>query len=184
MNIALSYENLLKKYFSFGVDVLFTQKGFYTPVVFTDINGNPTGEGYSILDRYNYVALPVKVGWRFGHEFYGFGNVGIAPGMISYADRKIPSYRVGNIIYEGEQLVLTDIVRRIDVAGLVELGGGYHISEELRVFGIAGFQHSFTPFSTPFYFNPANLWHYGFNFSVGAKYRLPAKKEELTQSQN
>lgn len=176
LHVELNYENQLTKHFSFSTGLLYTQYGFDIPVQRFDNVGNPLSDGYAWTYRFDYLKVPIKVGWHFGNSIYGFGNIGFAPGVIMYAETYKPSFS-GPIFSDPEETIIeTSNVRRYDVSGLAELGGGYKLNEQFRIFGLLGFQHSLTTFSTPFYFNPSNLWHYGFSFSVGAKYKLAKKK--------
>lgn len=181
--LALTYQNLLKKRFSFSTGVEYVQAGFDSTIEYTNNTGNTLGTS-DISFRFDYIRIPVKIGWRYGGRIYGFTNLGIAPGAIIFARTTIPSFESNNFSITQSKQVVTENVRRYDVTALAEIGGGYKINELFRIYASLRFDHSLTTFSTPFYFNPANLWHYGFSFSVGTKYRLSAKKEKTTLSQS
>src|SRR5690554_2780435 len=72
----LSYEYKLKKDYTLGIDFLYAQKGYSNKIIFTDNNGNPTGESVAVIFDFDYFSFPMKTGFTFGEKLIGFGNIG------------------------------------------------------------------------------------------------------------
>jgi hypothetical protein len=164
----LSYEYLLKSNFSLGADLLYVQRGFNSRLIFTNAIGQMTGENAISKMRYDYVSLPIKASFKLGEQFYGFGNIGLAPSILVETEFTIPGILGG----ESQVLRATDKVSKFDLAGLIEVGAGYKIQERFLLFASVAFQHSFTTITNANYFSNGDIYHYGFTFSLGVKYAL------------
>ena len=74
-----------------------------------------------------------------------------------------------------ETIDVTDQVKRIEIGGLIEIGGSYKIKDELLIFTSFAYQSGFTTITNPDYFSDSKVRHYGMTLSIGLKYAL--KKE-------
>ena len=167
----LTYEYLFLKHFTIGADLLYVQRGFRNDVTFTDNVGNSLGIT-RIRYNYDYVSLPVKIGFTIGSKLYAFANIGICPSYLVSAKTIFPMVDSQmNII--GENIVTnTKDVTRFDWAAIVEAGGGYKINDKMSVYASFAYQHSFTSIDNSTYFVNSKVKHYGMAFSVGVKYAL------------
>ncbi len=77
----LTYTFHFNERLTFGADRLYLQRGFRDDIYFTDQSGYVEEEK---LFRFNfdYVAVPLKVGYNFGQQLYGFVNVGVMPSFL------------------------------------------------------------------------------------------------------
>ena len=168
----LTYEYLLKKHFSFGADIIYNQRGFNNDIVFTDKTGNPTGITSTNQFNYDYISIPLKVGYNIGNKFYGFANIGVSPSFLIDAKTKFPTIDIDGNVNGSETLNVTNNVTKFDLAGLVEIGGGYKFKDRYWLFTSFAYQQSFTTITNSDYFTNSTIKHYGLTFSVGLKYSV------------
>ena len=79
------------------------------------------------------------------------------------ADGKVDGYEI---------IDLTNNVTKFDLAGLLEIGGGYKFKKGYWLYSSIGYQQSFTTFSNSEYFANSKIRHNGINLTVGLKYAL------------
>lgn len=172
-NGGLTYEYLLNKKFSVGIDFLYYQKGFTNDIVFTDELGNPTGEGANSEFNYNYLSLPLKGGFVIREKISGFANLGIIPSVL--IDSETIMTAIDGFAEETTNNV-TDKVTKFDLGGLVEIGANYKLLTDFLISASIGYQHSFTSITNDNYFSNAEARHYGAVLSIGLKYSLKKDK--------
>lgn len=150
-----NYQYQFKNKLQLGVDVLYAQKrqvvkGQYTHNSFPPnqrgfiYNPNPTRQDGDIVqykqdEQYNYLSMPLKLGYSIGNKLRGFMNVGLVPSLIlsskyTYTENGGPrteTFVVGT--YSEESL---------DIAGIVELGSSYTIKQQYVMFLLCNFQSS------------------------------------------
>lgn len=164
-------EKSFSKNFSLGADLLYCQRGFNSTSRFTDELGHKTGQTVVITFNYDYIALPLKVGLRTGNKLYGLFSLGLTLSILSDATTKVPVVNSqGQVI--GEELVKPHTVTKFDVAGLLEIEGGYQFINKFCAFTSFRYQYSFTTISNPEYFKGRAMRHYGLFLSAGLKYAL------------
>ncbi|MCH7403742.1 porin family protein [Belliella kenyensis] len=172
LTAGLTYEYLSNKYLSFGADLIYNQRGFTIETPFTDSQANLTGDSYTSIFEYDYVSVPIKVGFNIGTVLYGFANIGIVPSLLLDAKHTVPIYFEEGEFVENKTLDVTDTVSKFDFAGLAEMGGGYKISMRTSLFTSLSYQHSFTSITNSSYFANNNIRHIGINFITGLKFAL------------
>jgi hypothetical protein len=169
----LTYEYTLQNSISFTAGITYDQRGFRSASIVRDEDGALLSDEVGTFKfDYNYLSLPLKAGYHFGKKFYGFGNIGIVPGLLINAKHHIPGYQTGGTTVEPKTIDVTDRVNEFDIAGLVEIGAGYNIKAKYKVFTSVTYQHSFTTFANSNYFSNAEITHHALTLSVGMKYRL------------
>jgi hypothetical protein len=62
--------------------------------------------------------------------------------------------------------------RKFDISALIELGGGYNISDRIRLCTSFSFQNSLMPATLPEDGDLFELTHYGMTITAGIKYTL------------
>jgi len=172
LSAGLTYEFLIKKQFSIGVDLIYNQRGFTDDIVFTDNLGNPTSVKYTSKFNYDYVSLPLKSGFNIGNKLYGFTNIGLIPSLLIDAKMTIPSIDL-DLNLTGEKILdVTNLVSKFDLAGLVEIGGGFKINGHYWLFASFSYQHSFTTITNSDYFANSKIRHNGMALTMGLKCAL------------
>jgi len=167
----LTYELFIKKNTSFGADLLYNQRGFTEEIVFTDNQGNPTGQKATTEYNFNYLSLPVKVGIYTKNRTRIGLNLGFVPSCLIKSETILPPYESGGQVYNGQTINTTDRVTKFDFAGLVEFAFNFQLKDNYWFLGTISYQHSFTDFTNKDYFN-RNMNHYGLILSIGFRYRL------------
>jgi len=170
--IGLTYDFLFKKYFSAGADIIYNQRGLRNDIIFTDDLGNPTGKKATSKFNYDYITLPLKVGFNYGKTVYGFANIALTPSMLVDAKTITPSIDFNGTTIPGETFNVTNRVNKFDIGELVEIGGGYKFKGRYWLFTAFSYQHSFTTITNSDYFANSKIRHYAMTLNLGLKCAL------------
>lgn len=166
----VTYEYAFKRPFSIGADILFSQRGFKNPLILTDNLGNPTGERADLHQRFDYVALPIKFGYRRGTRVFGFINAGVVPSVLVNAVIILPFHLNGQ---PGEErLDITKNASSMDLAAFGEIGGGYTVAGKYGLFASAAYQQSITTIRQGRTYPESIMMSRGLTLSLGVKYAL------------
>lgn len=129
----LSYEYFLKNNISIGADAIYNQRGFTDG--FRMDNGNEVNVSYNM----DYLSVPMKAGfYDIRNKLFGFAKAGVIPSLLVNA--KVS--QTGTEPYD-----VTNSSKKFDLAGLVEVGGGYKIVDRLWLTASFVYQQSLTPTS-------------------------------------
>jgi len=163
-----SYDYIFKKNFIIGADILYNQRGFTNDIIFIDENGNPTGQKATTNFNYDYLTIPLKVGYNYGKTFYCFANTGLTPAILIDAQTITPKIE----FLPSEQNDVTDRVNKFDIGGIVEVGGGYKFEDRFWLYLSFSYQRSFTTITSSDYFANLKIRHNGMAINIGLKYAL------------
>lgn len=172
LTAGLTYEYLFKKDFSIGADLIYNQRGFTNEVVFNDNLGNPTGDKSKTKFNYDYVSLPLKTGYNFGTKLFGFTNIGVIPSLLVNAKMITPTVDPNGKVTGSETFDVTNRVSKFDLAGLIEVGGGYKFNGRYWLFTSFSYQHSFTSITNADYFAGSKIRNNGMALTIGLKCAL------------
>jgi hypothetical protein len=165
----LTYEYLLNKYFSVGADLIYSQKGFTSDLLFAN-QAWPGGlQSETIQFSYDYLSLPVKAGFNVGNKLYGFMNIGVVPSLLVNARTIRPLINANGEKTGSSVFNATSVARKFDFAGLAEIGGGYKIKNRFWVFASFTFESSFTTITNSDYFPGSKIKNYGMALALGLK---------------
>jgi len=170
--IGFNYEFLLSSKMSLETDVLFSQQGFKDKIIFTDAMGNPLGENDNFKFNYDYLIIPLKIGYSFGEKYKITPRIGICPSIILNAKTTLPTFDIDGNQTGSETLDVKNKVSKLDLSGLIEIEGAYAFSNNLELFSSIEYRHSITTFSNDDYFKESKMRHFGFSLSVGLKIKL------------
>jgi len=92
--IGFNYEHLLSSKLSLETGLLYSQQGFKDIITFTDAMGNPSGENDNFKFNYDYLLVPLKIGYSFGEKFKITPRIGICPSVLINAKEKIPTFDI------------------------------------------------------------------------------------------
>ncbi|MEI6576506.1 MAG: outer membrane beta-barrel protein [Bacteroidota bacterium] len=168
----LCYEFILNEHFSVGSEILYDQRGFTDDMFVTDDMGHETDKKVTIKFNYDYISVPIKTGYRFGKKFYGFSNVAVIPSILADATTILPTLDAAMNVIGSETINVTKNVTKFDCAGLIEIGGGYKLTDMTCLFLSFGFQNSFLSITNTDYLEGDKIYHYGMALNVGLKYAL------------
>jgi len=173
--LGITYEYIFKSGFSVGADIVYNQRGFISDFIYTDVSGIPTGQKGTFKFNYDYLTVPLKVGYNYGKIFYSFANIGLTPSILLEAKHLIPEIELPETFLSSERYNLTNKVNRFDIGGILEIGGGYKFKDRLLGFLSLSYQHSLTTFTNSDYFADSKARHYGMTVNLGIKYALTKK---------
>ncbi len=168
----LSYEYFLKENHSISFDLVINQRGFTHELIFTDSQGNPTGQKSVSEFNYDYLSLPIKTGIYLGQKISAFGNIGVVPSILVNAKTKMAPFESDGLYFPGGTNDVTEQVSKFDFAGLIEIGANYKPTDKFWVFSSITYQYSFTTITNSDYFADSKVRHNGLTLSFGVKYRL------------
>lgn len=170
-----NYEFLFQGKYTLGADILYNQQGFTEKDIFTDDTGNPTGKTAEIKFDYDYLSLPLQIGYTLGNKIKGFAKIGVCPSVLLKAATTTPKVDVQGSLIRYETFDVKDKVSKFDLAGLIELGAGYVLNDNLEFFSSLTYRKSVTTFSNADYFKDSKMRHYGYSLAIGLKYKLNDK---------
>ena len=172
LSSGITYEYLFGKHYSLGADIIYNQRGFRDYLTLTDNTGNPTGEKAIYKYNYDYLSIPIKTGFNIGNTFYSFANIGLIPSILVNAKTFLPPFDINAKVGGSDVIDLTNKVTKFDLAGLIEIGGGYKFKNRYWLFSSIGYQQSITTITNSEYFANSKIRHNGMNLTVGMKYAL------------
>lgn len=165
----ITYEYFLKKRFSVGTDVVYIRQGF------RDNFETPVDQEGTYKFHYDYLSVPLKAGYTkfgMGNNLSGFAKAGLVPSFLISAETIMPVFNDNIEITGTETTDITSRVSSFDLAGLVEIGGGYKVIDRLWLTASFMYQHSFTSITTTEYFSNAEMRHHGLTFNLGLKWAM------------
>ena len=166
----ITYEYFLKKRFSIGADVVYIRQGFRYNIE------TPVGQEANHKFHYDYLSVLLKAAYtKFNEEtnFLHFAKVGLVPSFLVNAETTLPVFKDNGEITGTETAGITSRVSPLDLAGLVEVGGGYKVLPRLWLTASFMFQHSLTSITTAEYFGESEMMrHYSMTFNLGLKWAL------------
>jgi len=121
--LGISYTNMLKEKLSLGFDLFYNARGFTQVSEITNEFGDPIPD-YNREFKFEYLSMPIKLGYNLGNKIYGFGNIGVVPSFLLNSSSRVPSLFTSQGVLTYRIDDITSISRRYDVGGLFELGGG------------------------------------------------------------
>lgn len=83
-NFSFTFDRVFLRFITMGFELNYINRGYKLPVTYTDVNGVPLGQ-INMTYRFNYVGLPIKLGFQVGNKNYFFGNVALVSAILSKA---------------------------------------------------------------------------------------------------
>ena len=167
-----TYEYIFPKRVTVGADLIYSQRGFTNEIMHTDDLGNQTSGKATLEFTYDYLSLPIKIGYTTDGNLYSFGNIGLVPSLLIDAKTRRPTFDNGGRVTGTETIDITDRVTDTDFAGLVEIGAGYKISDSFDLFSTFSYQRSLTTITNSEYFTNTTIRHSGTTLYIGVKCSL------------
>lgn len=176
--IGLTYDYIFREHFSFGTGIMYNQRGYTYNLIF---DPSYTGEPYDLIfiGRINrdFITIPLKLGYQYGKAFFGYFNIGLSPSLMVEAYAVYPKLDFnGNNIPE-RAVWNKDLLYKFDLAGFVEVGGGYMFTNGFGLNTSLMYQHSFTPILDYEKSPDSQMIHYGLSLNMGVKYALSKVKQ-------
>ena len=177
----LTYQYLHKQKIIAETNLLFYQTGFYTQS--TEIQNNRL-TSKQLFFSYDYLSLPIKIGYKFGDAFFYTAKMGVAPSYLLSANHLAPEAknnwstaqkikkRTDFITEDLDNINISESATKFDVAAIAELGIGYGLKNGINLLTALEFRHSLKEISNVNYFPEKHLLLYGFSFTFGVNYKL------------
>lgn len=141
-----------------------------------------TGESYQqkSSNEYGYVSIPLMVTYAGATRIYPFISLGLLPSILTKAKVVVERSEFQKVYFSFEK---TDIVSKVDLAGVADVGGGLRISQPLTVFVTASYQKSLVPATETYTIEPDvvekfDMKHEAISFSVGLQYAILKRSRE------
>lgn len=169
LSTGITLDYILRNKISLGADILYSQKGFGNYFIFGDRIGSigATSDNRQLVNfHYDYLSIPLRIGYSIGQTFSGFGNLGMIPSYLLNAKMKF---------HEGTSTDQTDQASKFDFAGQIELGCGYKIKDSYFIYTSVTYANSLTYVSNQNYFSASDIKNYGVAVSLGLRYKLTHK---------
>ena len=155
-HIGLSFWYQPKKFYAFGLDLLYEKRshGNINDAILNDENGNIAGgTSYaSYFYNYNYLTLPLKNSFILGdrkHGLTGFINLNIAFGFLLNSNMRI-EYKE-DVSYLGQRNHnTTEDMFKLDLGGQAEIGMAYRFCQPgIKLMLTLGYHYSFFRLDNP-----------------------------------
>jgi opacity protein-like surface antigen len=172
MNAGITYEWQLPGKIRLGMDVLYSEQGYIDYFVEMDEFGNK-GNTYEIKNNYDYLSVPIKIGYAIGEKIKLIPRIGIVTSYLLNAETILPAMTVNGETYESQTYQLGNI-RKFDLAGLAELGVEFKLSDHLLLEPDLAYKYSFNGIHVEKLIGVdiEDMRHIGFAASVGVRYVL------------
>ena len=167
----IGYELMLKNYI-ITTGLLYNQFGFIKRILFAYENGNIFEINSDFEYNYDYLSIPLKLGYSIGKKFRIVPMLGIQPSFLVKAGTIRPKLDINNQKIGFRTVNVKEYVSKFDLAGLLEIELNYSINSHIDIFTSCDYKYSFTTFSNDNYFSECKLKHYAYAFSVGMKYKI------------
>jgi len=164
-----NYEYTFPGKLTLGADLLYSQQGYKDEIAVLTVQDISWISGIKLA--YDYISLPLKVGYTWGEQVKGFVKTGLCPSVLIrgeywYLDKNFPGSPKEGYAYERAP--------KFDLGALVELGAAYAIKNDMELFSSLTYRKSFTTISSENHFQGLDMKHYLFSLSFGLKYKLGA----------
>lgn len=172
-----TYEHQGKKYFNYGFDVMYYQRGFQDKLRIPQLEYKIIVESDDkLIHSYNYIALPLKCGFSTKNKFAPFINIGVIPSFILNAKTSTDAEIVKEYWDSEFNRDVSDYITKFDLAGLVEVGTNIQVSDR-TLLGISfSYQQSVTTISNSNYHYGTEMRNYGLAVALGLKYVFEKNK--------
>lgn len=167
----ITQEYNFKNNFSLRADLLYSQKGFGNYLILGDVldpvfGGNGTGDpgGITIIYfQYDYITIPICLSYKVGNKYYLFTTVGLAP-----------SYLVSAKTYfeDSDNVLYNNNLNKLELSAQIGLGAGLKLYKNYHLHASVLKFQSLNSVNNRNYFMSGEITNYGYNFSLGFKYKI------------
>lgn len=168
INGGLTYDFVGRRSISFSTDFIYNQRGMVNEQF-----DNIIGQWNNSKINFDYLSMALKTGIYLGNKAFGYINIGSIQSFLIKAQTISTTYNNKNEPIIISSPYIMDFVKKFDIAGIAEIGGGYKFNGRHCLFGSVSYQRSLTNFQTSS--NPSisyTIKHYGMIFNMGFKFSL------------
>lgn len=167
--VGFGYEYHFANNLKVGTNLLYSQKGFNTRI---DFFGFPFGNSREINYSFDYLSIPLKVGYEYGEKFFVYGNAGLTNSFLVSATFTEPALGMNFETVSKIEYKITEEVSTYDLGMLIEVGGGYKFDFGLGAFLETGFQKGFLSLTKDNFFSDYSMRNFNFSLQLGLRYQL------------
>lgn len=170
----LSYDFNLKNNILLGADLLYDRKGYIDKITFTNEEGVSQGL-HNTYQQFNFVSLPIKVGYSIGDKLSAYAYFGIVPSYLinaSYFVYEIDKPETSEYKHANDW---TEHYSKFELSGLVEVGANYLLTKKFLITLSGNYMHGFNKVEFDSDFVDLSYFHNRFNISLGIKYALKSE---------
>jgi hypothetical protein len=180
LKTGIHYHLIFENNISLMIDLLYVQKGFGYDFEYQAYNSD--FEPYDGTSEYNFaydfISLPVSIGYSFGDKFSVTPYLGIAASRLVQAKHKYTLHDdSNNIMDEGVENKYT-VLPKYDWPVHGGLYLQYRLKEKIALFSKLQFTYSLNTFSGEQYFSESALTHYGYGLSLGLSFSINSNENE------
>jgi hypothetical protein len=149
----------------------YNQRGFSIDLDYTDDEGILLKTLSAELD-YDYITIPLVIGYTHNGDIHFFGNIGITPSYLISAESREPIVDQNGHVTGQNKYNVKSRVTQFDFGAFTELGIGYQPYNSYIIFSSVSYNHSFNSITNSQYFSYGKINHYGIQLMLGLKYSL------------
>lgn len=168
----VSYQYILNKNIYLGADLIYNQKGYSVPVVYTNDQGEVIKIAGYIDYKYDYLSLPLFLGFKVGNRLNAFAHLGLMPSHLVYAEVDNSNYNDPLIDMFQINSDITKSVSKFDLTPIAELGIGFNFTDRIGLNVSATYHHSVTSITNDNYFANSKVTFYGLMYGARIMYTL------------
>ena len=171
--LGLVYNYQTKSRFTYGAELLYERHGYGDDYIIVHSDGRL--EKYLALTNFNYITVPLLIGYTFGNKFYVKPSVGLSPGFLLTASSSYPTFQepffdTAYRKFTGIKTVdIKNTVNTFNLSAMADITIGCHITGHLDQFLSVRFQGGLTSISRD---KTIPMWNNDTYFSFGVRYRL------------
>lgn len=162
----ITYERQLTSGIYWGADFLYAQRGFeddlfpgaFDPCINCLRIAAPVDNEFN----YDYVSVPIRIGYTFGNELKFFADLALVPSWLVQSDIDAGDFFSQEI----------EDVDSFDFGSQIEMGTAYQLFDGWTLFGSLGYYHGLTSITNDRYFRDNSMRHRSIGLSFGVKYEL------------
>ena len=176
-----NYEYLAPRNLILGMVFLYNPRGFREDILYSNEEGSIVDETIRVNFDYDYISIPLSVGFAMGDKYRIIPKAGIIPSYLLKAEYKRPEIEVNGLRIEEKIVNISNEFTKFDISGQISLEGNYSIQKNGKLFITTTYRRSLTNIVKSSYFETDKMKHYGLSISIGLKYSLTKwKKEDST----
>jgi hypothetical protein len=162
--VGFSNQYMVTERFSLGLDAIYDVRKFSEPINFLNWD-----EPYNMTYKLSYMSLPLKAGYNFGRQLYGFVNIGAVPSFLLSGTVTAPKLFNSRGVISEEVQDLKASTKRLDLSGLAEFGAGLKLSS-IWVYTSLTYQHGLININSSDAINAREIVVHRLLFSLGVRY--------------
>lgn len=171
IGFGLSYNRILENNLNISLELAYEEKGIQGTIFYSDSVGQFNGTTSGIDYYFNYLSLPMMLGYSFGNKFRVIPEIGFRASYLLNAETKFPN--IVNQKNTGDiKTDRTEDIRSFDFGVAFNLNCVFFIENNIALELGYNFDQSITEFDENNLFSTEESKHRYSGFEFGIKYLL------------